>query len=213
MKKFTLICLTLAMCLSLSFNVFADNGAFISSPSKNEAPVLVEVESEQEVIVTVTPFSERHTLDTEAKSDFDKAHETIVNASSVVTLHPQLETIAKDKGIKSDNLGISDLFDVSANVYLTHDVAIKLKVETAEHFVALLHYHDNEWEVVENATVVDSVLHFTVDSLSPFAIVVDRQAATETAPLTSDNGVSTAIAVTLLVAALGITIASKKVKA
>ena len=53
---------------------------------------------------------------------------------------------------------------------------VVLAAETLENFVALLHMKsDGTWELIENADVTGEGTHltFTVDSFSPFAIVVN----------------------------------------
>ncbi len=217
MKKIMVFGLVLVMCLSMSLTAFAANGGYIQSPTKNKAPEVVEVtpstETSEKLVITVTPFAKRNTLTGETAANFTEAHEDIVATKDITVLTPEVKAIAEKANVKVENLGISDLFDISANMELTSEVTIKLNAETAKHFVALLHYHNDTWEVVDNATVKDNVLTFSVKDLSPFAIVVDREKATVTAPLTSDGTASAAVAVVMLVAALGVFVVSKKVKA
>ncbi|MBO5321836.1 MAG: hypothetical protein J6B22_04435 [Clostridia bacterium] len=214
MKKIMVIGLVIVMCLSMGLTAFAANGGYIQSPTKNKAPELVEVTpASEKLIITITPFAKRNTLTGETAANFTEAHEDIVAIKSVDVLVPEVKAAAEKANVKVENLGISDLFDVSANMELTGEVTIKLKAETAKHFVALLHYHNDTWEVVENATVKDGVLTFSVKELSPFAIVVDREKATVSAPLTADNTASFVVATLMLVSALGVIAISKKVKA
>ncbi len=216
MKKILVFGLVLVMCLSMGLTAFAANGGYIQSPSKNKAPTVVEVTPEtttEGLVITITPFAERSKLTGETAANFNEAHEDIVANKNIDALTPAVKAVAEKANVKVENLGVSDLFDVSANKALTGAVTIKLNAETAKHFVALLHYHNDTWEVVENASVKDNTLTFTVKELSPFAIVVDREKATVTAPLTGDNGVASVVAVMALVSALGIVLVSKKVKA
>ena len=217
MKKILVFGLVLVMCLSMGLTAFASIGGYIQSPTKNKAPEVVEVTpataTSEKLVITVTPFAKRNTLTGETAANFTKAHVSIDANKDITVLTPEVKAAAEKANVKVENLGVSDLFDVSANMKLTSDVTIKLNAETAKHFVALLHYHNGAWEVVENATVKDNTLTFTVKDLSPFAIVVDREKATVTAPLTGDNGVASVVAVMALVSALGIVLVSKKVKA
>ncbi len=217
MKKILVFGLVLVMCLSMGLTAFAAIGGYVQSPTKNKAPTVIEVTTEtpttEKLIITVTPFAERNKLTGETAANFNEAHEDIVANKNIAALTPAVEAVAKKANVKVENLGISDLFDVSANMELTSAVTIKLNAETAKHFVALLHYHNDTWEVVENATVKDNTLTFTVKDLSPFAIVVDKEKAAVTAPLTGDNGVDSVVAVMALVSALGIVLVSKKVEA
>lgn len=217
MKKIMVIGLVLVMCLSMSLTAFASNGGYIQSPTKNKAPEIVEVipstETSEKLVVTITPFAKSNTLTGETAANFRAAHEDIVANKDITVLVPEVKAVAEKANVKVENLAISDLFDLYANMKLTSEVTIKLNAETAKHFVALLHYHNDAWEVVDNATVKDNVITFTVKDLSPFAIVVDREKATVTAPLTSDGTASAAVVVVMLVAALGVFVVSKKVKA
>ena len=212
MKKILVFGLVLVMCLSMGLTAFAANGGYIQSPTKNKAPSVVEVTG-QELVITITPFAERNKLTGETAANFTEAHEDIVANKDISVLAPEVKAAAEKANVKVENLGISDLFDVSANKALTGEVTIKLNAETAKHFVALLHYHNDTWEVVDGASVKDNTLTFTVKELSPFAIVVDREKATVTAPLTGDNGVASVAVAMALVSALGIVLVSKKVKA
>ena len=212
MKKILVFGLVLVMCLSMGLTAFAANGGYIQSPTKNKAPSVVEVTG-QELVITVTPFAERNKLTGETAANFNEAHEDIVANKDISVLAPEVKAAAEKANVKVENLGISDLFDVSANKALTGEVTIKLNAETAKHFVALLHYHNDTWEVVDGASVKDNTLTFTVKELSPFAIVVDREKATVTAPLTGDNGVASVAVAMALVSVLGIVLVSKKVKA
>ena len=214
MKKIMVIGLVIVMCLSMGLTAFAANGGYIQSPTKNKAAELIEVTpANEKLVITITPFAKRNTLTGETAANFTEAHEDIVANKDITVLAPEVKAAAEKANVKVENLGISDLFDVSANMKLTSEVTIKLKAETAKHFVALLHYHNDTWEVVENASVKDNVLTFAVKELSPFAIVVDREKATVSAPLTSDNTASAAVAVMMLVSALGVIAISKKVTA
>lgn len=217
MKKIMVIGLVIVMCLTMGLTAFAANGGYIQSPTKNKAPEVVEVTpataTSEKLVITVTSFAERSTLTGETAANFTEAHEDIAVIKRVDVLVPEVKAVAEKANVKVENLGISELFDISANMELTGEVTIKLKAETAKHFVALLHYKNDTWEVVENATVKDGVLTFSVNDLSPFAIVVDREKATVTAPLTSDNGVASVVAMMALVSALGMVLVSKKVKA
>ncbi len=215
MKKIFVIGLAIVMCLSMNLTAFAATGGFINSPTKNNAPVVVEVKPEsaenEELIITVTPYSKRDTLVTETKENLVEAYEDILAVEDIANLVPALDAIAAEKNLKTENLGVSDLFDISANMELKGNVTIKLKAETAKHFVALIHYHDDVWKVVDSATVRGDILNFNVNDLSPFAIVVDREKSITNAPLTGTDGVIGAIAAMTLISALAIVFAAKKV--
>ena len=75
-----------------------------------------------------------------------------------------------------DHLERSDNYD---------SIALSLPDYVLDRFVCLLHYMDGAWYVVENAYVIREKgwLRFSVDSLSPFAIILhDDQSAAAGAP-------------------------------
>ncbi len=207
MKKVFVAILTAIMIASLSVSSFA--ASFVSSPSGNAAPTLVSFEFESDecdATLAVTAYSQRNTLSADGKTAIETAYTEIKSANDVSSLNADLAALAKSKEIKGTNLAVSDLFDVSYIGCDTHNghgkVTVKLSAETLKNFVGLLHYANGEWELVAGATVSGDEITFTVDSLSPFAIVVDN---TPDSPPTKDNGnvyLLAAIAVLSLAAAV-----------
>lgn len=183
MKKLTMICLVIAMALSMTISVAAAGG-FVSSPSANQAPVLVP--NENSVPMTVTSYADRNDLSSEACQLLEEAYAKIVGTTDVSTLNPQIAEIAAALGIDVAGLAVSDLFDLSpeAEDYQGGSV-VSLKAETLGNFVCLLHYHNGAWEIVEDAKLSEDgqQLDFSVDAFSPFAIVVN----TGSAPLPMDD--------------------------
>ena len=200
MKKIFAVILTAVMFASLALSGFA--ASFVSSPSTNAAPTLDSFDFEDDTCVAdivITPYSKRDTLSAEGKAALEAAFNEIKASDDVSALNADLAALAQTKGIKNGKyLAVSDLFDVSAvgcNVHSDHGkVTVKLSAETLGKFVGLLHYKDGAWELVSGATVSGNSLTFTVDSLSPFAVVVD---ATPDVPPTGDSGIYVLIAVAL----------------
>lgn len=196
MKKVLAFCIALVMIVGISIPSFAaDLGGFIISPGANKGPILVDYENESDdctAVILVTPYADRHTLDDEAREKLEAAYSMIVNSTDVTTLNADLAKLAADKGLDSKKLAISDLFDVSYHSCDTHDehgaFTITIKPESLTNFVGLLHMNGDQWELISNAKVEtrdgEKVLTFTVDELSPFAIVLNTD---EDAPQTSDN--------------------------
>ncbi len=188
MKKVIASILSLMLVLALSVSVFA-TGGFVKSPSLNQAPTVenVTVENGTAPVVTVTPYAERTDLSDEAAAAIETAYSEIAAAADVTTLSDDLADIAADKNVDAKNLAVSDLFDISHDGQAGTDYGtfeIKLGVATLKNFVALLHKTANGWVVVENAKIEGDRLVFSVDSFSPFAIVVDNG---EDSPSTGDN--------------------------
>ena len=206
MKKILVAILSVVMAVCLATAGFA--ASFVSSPSSNPAPSVEDFDFENDgctATIVVTPYSKRDTLSADSKTAIESAYAEIKATNDVSSLNADLAALAKSKEIKGKNLAVSDLFDVSwagCNDHASHGKAtISLKAETLGNFVGLLHLVDGEWELVSNATVNNGVLTFTVDSFSPFAIVVD---ATPDSPPTGDNG---SVYLLIAVAALSLTAA------
>ena len=182
MKKVLVILMALVMMATMCVSVFAAPGAFVNSPSKNPAPILVEGKNETEAcngMVVVTAYGDRNDLTAEQRQKLEEAYAMIVGAENLTTLNAGLATIAQKLGVNTTDLAVSDLFDISAaecdGNHADHgQFDITLKAETLNNFVALLHYYNGEWRVIENAEITNNGEHleFTEKEFSPFAIVV-----------------------------------------
>ena len=182
MKKVLVILMALVMMATMCVSVFAAPGAFVNSPSKNPAPILVEGKNEAEgctATVVVTAYGDRNDLTAEQRQKLEEAYAMIVGAENLTTLNAGLATIAQKLGVNTTDLAVSDLFDISATEcagnHADHgQFDITLKAETLGNFVALLHYYNGEWRVIENAEITNNGEHleFTEKEFSPFAIVV-----------------------------------------
>ena len=189
MKKFVVICLSLVMLFSLSVTALAATGAFIQSPSRNPAPSIENFEPKNDedgkcdAKLIVTPYNERNTLPEDLLARIEEAYNQIANTNDLSAFSEDLAKIAKDKKIEGKDLAVSDLFDlrlVNCTVHENHEYyEVELDADTLTRFVAFIHMNENgEWEVVKDAKVINDGkrLQFTVDSFSPFAIVVNRNA-------------------------------------
>ena len=191
MKKVLIVCMVLAMVASLSVAVFAAPGSFVESPSKNPAPELIKGENTSEgctAQVIITAYGERDKLTAEKRQKLEEAYAMIVGTQDLSTLNGALKTQAEELGVSVSNLAVSDLFDISATDCSGHadhgHFDITLKADTLKNFVALLHYYNGEWRVVENAEVTNNGEHleFDADEFSPFAIVVSTEAIPQPEP-------------------------------
>lgn len=183
MKKVLAVVFAVIMVASAGVIAFAQGG-FVSSPSVNPAPVIVEVVYDEESCeprIVVTPYSERETLDEEREEDINEAYDEIAANEDLTNLCEALEIVAAEKGIPVENLAVSDLFDVTA--YHTRDdheycgsIRVTLASETIKNFVALLHRDkQGNWEVVPDVIVHadENAIEFSARDFSPFAVVVD----------------------------------------
>lgn len=180
MKKVIASMLSLMLVLALSVSVFA-TGGFVSSPALDKAPTVKDFTAESENCATdivVTAYADRADLNDNSKTAMETAYSEIQAATDVTTLSADLTKVATDMNVEAKNLAVSDLFDLSqvgCDDHTDHKAfQIKLSADTLKNFVALLHKTANGWEVVADAKVENGdTLAFSVDSLSPFAIVVD----------------------------------------
>ena len=183
MKKVLLVCLTIALMMSMTLTAFAAPGAFISSPTGNEAPGKVEFNPADEdctADLVITPYGDKNELPAALKELIEKAYDSIKGTNDLTTLNAALAKLAKDKKIKGSDLAVSDLFDIHVTGCDYHDehkdFDIVLSSDTLKNFVALLHMNkDGKWELVTDAKVLKGGDHlaFSVDGFSPFAIVVN----------------------------------------
>ena len=182
MKKLLAFALTLLVVMSMSLGVFAAPQNFVNSPSANNAPDKVEVTPitpECVGSIEITPYSQRHELSAEAKAAIETAYAQIVSALDLSKFCDIFAAHLEKQKIDAEDAAVADLFDISV-VNCTHHephegFIITIKLANAADFAGLLHFHNNDWEMVENATVdlAKGTLTFKVDELSPFAVVVD----------------------------------------
>ncbi len=198
MKKVLVLCLTAVMIASMCVCAFADTGLFVKSPSVNKAPTLEKFEALSDdcvAKVVVTAYADRATLSADKKDALEDIYEAVA-AGKTDALKDVFAKLSADKKVDAKNLAIADLFDISSIGCTDHAAhngfSIELSVDTAKNFVGLLHCKDGKWEVVD-AKLSGTTLSFTVDSLSPFAIVVDSS------KLPSDTGDNSSIALWVMV--------------
>lgn len=222
MKKMMAICLMVVMVLSLSVNVLAAPGRFDTSPSGNPAPTVESfVPSNKDCVaqLAVVPFGDRNNLPDDLRTLLDKAYNDIANSDDLTKLNADLAKTAADKNIAGTDLGVSDLFDLHETGCESHHddhhgFTITLDADTLSRFVGLLHMNkDGVWELVKDAEIVDgTLLKFSVDSLSPFAIVVNTRNASSDVAQTGDNSMIHICAITMAVSALAIIVIAVKSK-
>lgn len=212
MKKVFAVCLMVVMVISMGLAIYAAPGKFISSPSNNNAPQLIEaknVSEDCEADLLITAYADREDLPADIKAKLEEAYNMIVNANDLSELNAQLKEIAENLGISVEDLAVSDLFDISMTECDSHEghghFDITLKAETLENFVCLLHYYNNEWHIVEGAEVTNNGEHleFDEDEFSPFAIVVNTNVEI---PGTSDYTVTIICSVVMVLSAAAIVV-------
>ena len=216
MKKVLAICLMMVMVVSMSVTAFATPGGFVSSPSGRPVPTVVEFAPSSDnctASLVITPYGDKQELSNALRSLIEKAYKDVVDSDDLTKLNAELAKLAADKNIDSKNLAVSDLFDIHPTGCDHHkghyDFDITLDVDKLNNFVGLLHMNKNgEWELVANAKVVNNNerLQFSVDSFSPFAIVVDTTIDGGDAPQTGDNSMIYVYVILMAVSALSLVV-------
>ena len=177
MKKFVMLCMVVLMLVSLCVPVAATTGGFISSPSNNQAPEMIEAENKKcDAEIIITAYANRDQLSEEKRQALEAAYAEIVGTEDLSTLNKKVKKMAKKLGVDVSELAVSDLFDISMTECADHakhgKSDIVLSTETLENFVCLLHYDDGEWVVVKNAKISkENYLEFSQAEFSPFALV------------------------------------------
>ena len=179
MKKFLTVLFTALSVFSLGVYSFAASGTFVSSPSANRAPTLIEASNASEdceAEIQVMSYADRNKLGEEKKAKIEAAYNSIATTEDLATLDSAIGTLADKLGISSKKLLVSDLFDVSYSNCETHEdheeFTITVKPESVKNYAGLIHYTNDGWELVESSASSDGTITFTADDLSPFAIIV-----------------------------------------
>ena len=216
MKKVLVICLMVIMVMSLSATAFATPG-FVSSPSGQPGPEVEEFEPKDEECtadLVVTPYGEREELPETLQELIEQAYEDVADAETLTELNDAFAKMVEDKGIDSKRLAVSDLFDLHVTDCDFHEghteFDIVLSMDTLEHFVGLLHLNKGGvWELVEDARVEGDRLIFSVESFSPFAVIVETEEE-PTPPQAGDNSNIHIYGIVMAVAALAILVLAVK---
>ncbi len=181
MKKIVSLVLAVLMIATLGLTVFAEDGGFVESPSGNRAPRIISFRPGSDKCtgeLVVTAYAERYALEAEDLKAIEAAYDEIKFSADLTKLTDELADLAKEQNIPSRLLAVSDLFDAHLTGCPEENhgsITISLEADTLENFVGLLHRNNGTWELIENATVEGKVLTFTVETLSPFAIVVGTE--------------------------------------
>ena len=188
MKRIAMAMVAVLLMVTMLVTASADN--FVNSVAQVGKPELQgNPEVSQGIFLVLTPYAERASLP-DAGATMEAAYQALKGADSLADINAELEEAAKQLGVSADDLVVSDLFDLSL-IYSTGGfvldeatlaeympVTITLKADLLDRFVGLLHYKDGKFVAVENAKVENGNLVFTVDSLSPFAIIVGKEGTT-----------------------------------
>ena len=195
MRKIIAVCLMVIMLASLTLSVFSAPGGFIQSPSNNPAPEITEAINESEDCLgqlIITPYLDRDTLPEEDRIIIESIYKQVVENKDLSAIYEELANLAAKLDIDVKDLAVSDLFDIRLINCDIHDYHghfnIKLKAETLQNFVCLLHYYNGEYHVVKDARVLEDGEHlvFSEKEFSPFLIVTNTGEEDPDAPQTND---------------------------
>ena len=190
MKKLLAIGLVVILMFSMSIPAFAaENGGFLSSPSKKPAPDVITNEHEDnggcDGEIIITPYKDRDKLSEEAKDLIEKAYDDIAGTDDLTELCEELADLIKDKKIDAEDLAVIDLFDVDLIGCDEEPHVVTLDADTLKNYVGVMQMDENgKWNVVEGAKIVNGKLVLTLKSFSPLAIVATKE---QTSPQTHDN--------------------------
>jgi hypothetical protein len=207
MKKILTVLFAMLLLACLNVSCLAAGGSFVSSPSAKTAPTLIaynNASADCKATIVVRSYSERDTFDAQKKKEIEAAYNSIVSAKDLGDLCADTEEIAAKLGVSTDTLLISDLFDISYENCTQHEnhknFTITVEPTSVVNYAGLLHYDNGEWELLESTSTADGRITFTIDDLSPFAIVVhDGNLGTQPVP---QPGVSSDMELKFLAAAI-----------
>ena len=189
MKRIAMAMVAVLLMVALVVTASAASNNFINSVAQVGKPVLQgNPEIAEGVYLLLTSYSDRATLPDDG-AKMEEAYGIVNSASDLTALNAGLATAAANMGLQPSDLVVSDLFDLSliyerGGFVLDEEllaqyttVTVSLKADLLDRFVGLLHYVNGKFEHVDNAHVENGNLVFTVDTLSPFAIIVHREGA------------------------------------
>lgn len=209
MKKLCSIVLMIAMVCTLAFSVNAAPGVFLSSPSNNRTPIIIDFEcsdSNWNGEIYITSYGDRNVLELIEREKFENAYDSIRNSSSISDLIPGISDIASNLNVSADNLGISDLFHIGVSDITDGIFKIKLDSDTIKNFVGLVYFEDGEWKIVEDAYIDDDgYLVFSTKLPGTYATIVDVDNSIVDIPITGD-AFSWALVAIMAVSAAGIVV-------
>ncbi|MBE6542566.1 MAG: hypothetical protein E7672_09020, partial [Ruminococcaceae bacterium] len=142
MKKIVSVFVSLLMMMSLTIGAIAAADDFVVSPSQKDAPGLEDFEGDGDLVIV--GYGDRDSLTDEQKKEFEDSYDSIRNAEDLSDLVGELKEIAEALGVDTDDLEVSDLFNIilgkNGDVY--SDVTIS--PEVLDNFVALIQYVDGK---------------------------------------------------------------------
>lgn len=188
MKKSVTVVLILVFVLVLALGItsFAYPGSFLDSPSRNDAPVVLDVILPDGCTssIVITPYDERGSLTPEQLEAIEKAYQEIKDSDNVGELSEKFKKYLEENGIDPENIAISDLFNIDGigcencgNEGAHTGFTITVEADTTNGFAGILQYVNGVWVFIDNAKVnPNGTVTFKVDNFGPVAIAVKTEA-------------------------------------
>lgn len=213
MKKLVAALCAAVMTVGMAVNVFA-------APSPSVSGVVTAVESAKDADGNAVDIKIETVSEAEAEQHFTEEEKAAV--AEIKESKEKFEAIAKEAlGDKFEEgmelVDIRNLY-VPEGVNVTFPLTITVKVTgvTEASKVAVLHYTNGKWEDV-NAVAGNGTVTFTVNSLSPFAFIVDantaKNAGSTTSPATGEANTMVWVAIVAVAAAAGMVVTYRKKRA
>lgn len=213
MKKLVAVLCAAVMTVGMAVNVFA-------APSPSVSGVVTAVESAKDADGNAVDIKIETVSEAEADQHFTEEEKTAV--AEIKESKEKFKAIAKEAlGDKfEEGMELVDIRNLhvpeGANVTFPLTITVKVTGVTESSTVAVLHYTNGAWEDVK-ATAGNGTVTFTVNSLSPFAFIVDantaKNAGSTTSPATGEANTMVWVAIVAVAAAAGMVFTYRKKRA
>lgn len=213
MKKLVAVLCAAVMTVGMAVNVFA-------APSPSVSGVVTAVESAKDADGNAVDIKMETVSEAEAEQHFTEEEKAAV--AKIKESKEKFEAIAKEAlGDKfKEGMELVDIRNLhipeGANVTFPLTITVKVTGVTETSTVAVLHYTNGKWEDV-NAVAGNGTVTFTVNSLSPFAFIVDantaKNAGSTTSPATGEANTMVWVAIVAVAAAAGMVVTYRKKRA
>ena len=213
MKKLVAVLCAAVMTVGMAVNVFA-------APSPSVSGVVTAVESAKDADGNAVDIKIETVSEAEADQHFTEEEKTAV--AEIKESKEKFKAIAKEAlGDKfEEGMELVDIRNLhvpeGANVTFPLTITVKVTGVTETSTVAVLHYTNGKWEDV-NAVAGTGTITFTVNSLSPFAFIVDantaKNAGSTTSPATGEANTMVWVAIVAVAAAAGMVVTYRKKRA
>ena len=213
MKKLVAVLCAAVMTVGMAVNVFA-------APSPSVSGVVTAVVSAKDADGNAVDIKIETVSEAEAEQHFTEEEKAAV--AEIKESKEKFEAIAKEAlGDKfEEGMELVDIRNLyvpeGANVTFPLTITVKVTGVTEASKVAVLLYTNGKWEDV-NAVAGNGTITFTVNSLSPFAFIVDANTAknvgSTTSPATGEANTMVWVAIVAVAAAAGMVVTYRKKRA